>query len=91
MKRKFVFTALAIVVVLLVATAVAAGGFFWGTYAGYERAHEEISNQAFSCPTPPAPFVVETNKIVDLDGQQRYLLCGWVNEGPFLSTEDKQP
>lgn len=46
------------------------------------------SEQQFSCPGAPAPFVLRTNETIIIKGEdkERYLACGWVGGDPLSVT-----
>ena len=42
----------------------------------------EASEAAFTCPQPPAPFVLEQNEFAEIGGQNVYVACAWVGGVP---------
>lgn len=42
----------------------------------------EASEAAFTCPEPPAPFVLVQNEFAQVGGQNVYVACAWVGGVP---------
>jgi hypothetical protein len=83
--RFVVYLSIAVVAVVLVV-----GFFSYGKNVGAAEARKEISSQGFSCPTPPAyvgNWESMENQIVSIKGEERFVLCMWVNADPLVPTQ----
>ena len=67
---------LAIVVILFLMFV----GFMF--YSGVKASANPLTTSSFQCPEAPAPFILMQNEVVEMDGQQVYVACGWVGGFP---------